>query len=118
MMKVKQAPISALRAAANAVSKAGRLPLRAMFANDERSLNGNFVLYLLFEGDSGGFTLLKSNIDASQPLEYPSLTPLLPAAAWYEREIHDLFGLTPLGHPDLRPLVLHDTRPEGCHPLR
>ena len=118
MMKVKQAPISALRAAANAVSKAGRLPLRAMFANDERSLNGNFVLYLLFEGDSGGFTLLKSNIDARQPLEYPSLTPLLPAAAWYEREIHDLFGLTPLGHPDLRPLVLHDPWPEGCHPLR
>jgi NADH:ubiquinone oxidoreductase 27 kD subunit len=37
----------------------------------------------------------------------------------YEREINDLFGLTPLGHPDLRPLMLY---PENwdffVHPLR
>jgi formate hydrogenlyase subunit 5 len=37
---------------------------------------------------------------------YPSLTPLVPSAAWYEREIHDLFGLEPVGHPRLDPLVL------------
>ena len=117
-MKVKEAPVAGLRAAANAVSKAGRLPLRAMFANDERSLNGNYVLYLLFEAEDGGFSLLTSRIDARQPLEFPSLTPLLPAAAWYEREIHDLFGLKPTGHPDLRPLVLHEPWPADCFPLR
>jgi formate hydrogenlyase subunit 5 len=37
---------------------------------------------------------------------YPSLTPLVPAAFWYEREIHDLFGVRPDGHPRLEPLVL------------
>ena len=37
---------------------------------------------------------------------YPGLTPLVPAAAWYEREIHDLFGIEPIGHPRLDPLVL------------
>jgi formate hydrogenlyase subunit 5 len=37
---------------------------------------------------------------------FPSLSPVLPAAAWYEREIHDLFGLEPLGHPRLDPLIL------------
>jgi formate hydrogenlyase subunit 5 len=37
---------------------------------------------------------------------YPALTPLVPAAFWYEREIHDLFGLVPAGHPRLDPLVL------------
>ena len=37
---------------------------------------------------------------------YPSVTPLVPAADWYEREIHDLFGVEPIGHPDLDPLVL------------
>lgn len=37
---------------------------------------------------------------------YPSLTPLVPAAFWYEREIHDLFGIRPDGHPRLDPLVL------------
>lgn len=118
MMKVKDTPVAGLRAAANAVSKAGRLPLRAMFANDERSLNGNYVLYLLFEAEDGGFSLLTSRIDAKLPLEFPSLTTLLPAAAWYEREIHDLFGLTPTGHPDLRPLVMHEPWPADCHPLR
>ncbi len=37
---------------------------------------------------------------------YPSLTPLVAPAAWYEREIHDLFGIEPAGHPRLDPLVL------------
>ena len=37
---------------------------------------------------------------------YPALTPHIPAAAWYEREIHDLFGIKPEGHARLDPLVL------------
>jgi Ni,Fe-hydrogenase III large subunit len=37
---------------------------------------------------------------------YPALTPALGAAFWYEREIHDLFGVTPAGHPRLEPLIL------------
>jgi Ni,Fe-hydrogenase III large subunit len=37
---------------------------------------------------------------------YPALTPTLTAAFWYERELHDLFGVTPDGHPRLDPLVL------------
>ena len=37
---------------------------------------------------------------------YPALTPLVGAASWYEREIHDLFGVAPAGHPRLEPLIL------------
>lgn len=37
---------------------------------------------------------------------FASLAPQLPAAAWYEREIHDLFGLEPVGHGRLDPLIL------------
>ncbi|HEY3684092.1 MAG TPA: NADH-quinone oxidoreductase subunit C [Streptosporangiaceae bacterium] len=40
------------------------------------------------------------------PSAYPALTPRLGAAFWYEREIHDLFGIVPAGHPRLEPLVL------------
>lgn len=36
---------------------------------------------------------------------YPSLSIRVPAAAWYEREILDLFGLEPSGHPRLESLV-------------
>jgi formate hydrogenlyase subunit 5 len=37
---------------------------------------------------------------------YKALTPSVPGAAWYEREIADLFGLVPEGHPRIDPLVL------------
>jgi formate hydrogenlyase subunit 5 len=37
---------------------------------------------------------------------YTALTPSVPGAAWYEREIADLFGLVPAGHPRIDPLVL------------
>ena len=37
---------------------------------------------------------------------YPALTPRLGAAFWYERVIHDTFGLVADGHPRLAPLIL------------
>jgi formate hydrogenlyase subunit 5 len=37
---------------------------------------------------------------------YPSMTPTVPSAEWYERELHDLYGVWPDGHPRLDPLVL------------
>jgi formate hydrogenlyase subunit 5 len=39
-------------------------------------------------------------------LTYPALSPDVPAAFWYERALHDLSGVTPLGHPRLDPLLL------------
>ncbi|MGO9820211.1 MAG: NADH-quinone oxidoreductase subunit C, partial [Solirubrobacteraceae bacterium] len=39
---------------------------------------------------------------------YPSLTPTISAAHWFEREIHDLYGIVPEGHPRLEPLVRHE----------
>ena len=36
---------------------------------------------------------------------YPALTPRLGAAFWYERVIHDRFGVIPAGHPRLTPLI-------------
>jgi formate hydrogenlyase subunit 5 len=36
---------------------------------------------------------------------YPALTPHVGAASWYERVIHDQFGVLPEGHPRLAPLI-------------
>ncbi|WP_051088036.1 NADH-quinone oxidoreductase subunit C [Mycobacterium sp. 155] len=44
--------------------------------------------------------------DAAGQTSYPALTPHVPAAFWYERALHDLSDVTPLGHPRLDPLLL------------
>lgn len=44
---------------------------------------------------------------------YPCLTADVPAAFWYERVLHDLFGVVPLDHPRLDPLVLPLPHPRG-----
>jgi formate hydrogenlyase subunit 5 len=51
--------------------------------------------------------------------EIPSISHLIFAADWHEREIEDLFGLRFSGHPLLGDFVLHDEIwPEGVEPMR
>ena len=57
------------------------------------------------EGEAGGGI---DTLEAPLPpgaASYPALTPRLGAAFWYEREIHDRFGVIPDGHPRLAPLI-------------
>jgi Ni,Fe-hydrogenase III large subunit len=54
-------------------------------------------------------------VDAEQPV--PSIAENVPAACWYEREIRDQFGIEFLGCPDSRPLLFHENRPAGLHPM-
>jgi len=53
------------------------------------------------------------------PAEAPvhSISPQVPAAAWYEREICDQYGVQIASHPDLRPLLFHDNWPSAVHPM-
>jgi Ni,Fe-hydrogenase III large subunit len=44
---------------------------------------------------------------ADERATFPSLTPRLPAAQAFEREIFEAFGLKPTGHPWLKPLLRH-----------
>jgi formate hydrogenlyase subunit 5 len=76
--------------------------------------DGSTELEALLAG-GGALTRLQSRL-ASGVTEYPALTPLVPAAAWYEREIHDLFGLVAVGHPRLSPLVLPLAGPSPARP--
>lgn len=118
---IKNYTVSAknLRAAANACYSKSKHGLLAMFANDERQIHGKFAIYCLFDGRNPEEMLsVKALVDDQEAPEYPSLTPIIPAAAWFEREIHDLFGLTALENKDLRPLVLHENWPQGLYPMR
>jgi NADH-quinone oxidoreductase subunit C len=60
---------------------------------------------------------LKILADKEHP-KLPTIVDLVPGAALYEREVHDLFGVKFEGNPDLSRLLLPDRWPEAIHPLR
>lgn len=109
----------AILSTAQRFSQHGKHPLTAMFGRDETAEGIGYTIYCLFEFPEekkiDGFKVV---FNPNGSLEYDSITHEIPAAAWYEREIKDMFGLVPKGHPDLRPLVLHESFPEDYFPLR
>jgi Ni,Fe-hydrogenase III large subunit/Ni,Fe-hydrogenase III component G len=116
-MKYQEIAAQDLVKVAKEICKTREYELSAMFANDECYKNGYFAIYCIFAG-TGDFKGVKGIFVQKEELSYPSLTTFFSSAAWYEREIYDLFGIFPIGHPDLRPLVLHENWPEGLYPMR
>jgi len=51
-------------------------------------------------------------------LEIKSIGKKIPAFRWVEREINEMLGVTFIGHPDMRRLLLADSFPKGKYPLR
>ena len=80
------------------------------------------LVYLFYSMDQKAWLRVKTWTDA----EAPSLTPKVPGANWYEREIFDLFGIRFDGHPNLKRIMLPDewqgyplrrTEPLGSEPV-
>jgi Ni,Fe-hydrogenase III large subunit/Ni,Fe-hydrogenase III component G len=67
------------------------------------------VRYFFYAIDHPGWTSVVISVD---PVErtVPSITPVIIAADWFEREIDDLFSITFLEHPRLGDFVLHDSQ--------
>jgi NADH:ubiquinone oxidoreductase subunit C len=55
---------------------------------------------------------------SKENLFLPTIVDLTPVATFYERELHDLFGVEFEGHLDLSPLLLPDDWPNDIFPLR
>jgi NADH-quinone oxidoreductase subunit C len=70
------------------------------------------LVYLFYSLEAHTWLRLKTRTDR----EAPSITPIVPGANWYERELFDLFGVDFQGHPDLTRIMLPDDW-QG-HPLR
>jgi len=75
------------------------------------------VVYLFTAGYPDRRIELTVRVSADTP-QIPSLAALSFPASRFEREIHDLFGIRPLGHPRPARLVLHQHWPDGWHPMR
>ena len=73
------------------------------------------IYHLAYEGSI--MLSLRLTVSEKNP-SVPTITDLIPGAALYEREVHDLFGVNFEGHPDLSPLVLPEGGPQGVYPLK
>ncbi|RRR42489.1 formate hydrogenase [Mycolicibacter terrae] len=75
------------------------------------------VVYLFLAGRPDRRTELTLTVPAQHP-SIPSLARLSFQAGRFEREMLDLYGITPVDHPQPRRLVRHAHWPENWHPMR
>ncbi|MHB1679444.1 MAG: NADH-quinone oxidoreductase subunit D-related protein [bacterium] len=81
--------------------------LSAFAAAESKSESKNYcnnfkIRYIFSHSSIDLFIIVETQTDGV----FPSLSADIPALNWYEREMKDLFGLIPEGHPDPRPLML------------
>ena len=93
------------------------LQFRFIIASALQSKKG-FEIYYHFSKDEIGFIL---NVHVILPEEKPEIESLannFVAANWIEREIHELFGINFLNHPNLDKLISEGNWAEGVYPYR
>jgi len=72
------------------------------------------IKYLYSYNKQDYFFIVEQKVTQS----FESLSNVIPALNWFERDIYDMFGLEPIGHPDLRPLSIYpENYPVNFHPL-
>jgi NADH-quinone oxidoreductase subunit C len=73
------------------------------------------LVYDYFHPVNGIRAVVRCRIPRENP-QIPSISSIYPGANWHERETHDFFGISFLGHPNLVPFLL----PEDAtyHPLK
>jgi len=87
-------------------------------ATDRRPSDGAYLVSHFFAFDEDDlYVVVHAPVPEGDP-RIDSITPTVPGASWAEREIQDLMGVTAVGHPDPRRLVLPDDWPADLHPLR
>jgi len=92
-----------------------KLPLKIITAQDMQKETGSFKIIYVFGVPKENFFLAPFILVKKG---FPSLTPFIHEASNYERKIQTFFGLTPIGHPNPRPLILHENWPDDLFPLR
>jgi Ni,Fe-hydrogenase III large subunit/Ni,Fe-hydrogenase III component G len=85
---------------------------------DDRPFSGGYLVAHNFAFDKDHLLCsLLTRLPADAP-KLDSISDVVPAANWAEREMRDLVGIEPIGHPYLKRLVLPDGWPDESHPLR
>jgi NADH-quinone oxidoreductase subunit C len=77
-----------------------------------------FEIHYHFSKDSNGLILnIHVILDRDNP-QIESLSNMFNASNWIEREMHELFGINFLNHPNLEKLLSEGNWAEGVYPLR
>ena len=82
--------------------------LLTLFGRRDEDHAGTIVVTAVFLPPSGSLAVLRANAQAGQ--HYPALTASHPSAQIYERELWEQTGLTPDGHPWLKPVRFEGER--------
>jgi NADH-quinone oxidoreductase subunit C len=75
------------------------------------------IIYHLAREDKNMLINVKTLVPYPE-LEIDSIGKKIPAFRWIEREMNEMLGVTFIGHPDMRRLLLADSFPKGKYPLR
>jgi Ni,Fe-hydrogenase III large subunit/Ni,Fe-hydrogenase III component G len=108
-------PRAGFAEAAGAFKEAG-FRLAAEWATDETAFGDGFRVWAAF-ALGAGYSVVSAAVSGDDP-GFPSLTGDFIPAYRFERQINCLMGLRPVGHPDLRPWIMHEDWPSDVHPLR
>ncbi len=85
---------------------------------DDRKSSGGYLVSHDFAFDRDNVLLgLIVPLPADDP-KLPSISAIVPAAGWSEREMRDLVGITAEGMVNPKRLILPDGWPDNLHPLR
>jgi NADH:ubiquinone oxidoreductase subunit C len=76
--------------------------------------NVELIYHLVCEGTT---SLSLKVVVSKKKLTVPTVTDVIPGASLYEREVHDILGVTFEGHADLSPLILPEKWPREVYPL-
>jgi NADH:ubiquinone oxidoreductase subunit C len=81
------------------------------------ALDSRGCYHLLYHFDIEGIKTFKVLVPERRPI-IPSIVDIFPSAEFYEREIHDLFGIEFKGNPKLHERIFLPDDWKGRPPLR
>jgi len=90
----------------------------ATIGADDRPFSGKFLVSHNFAFDQEHLLCAMLTYLPAENPKIDSITNMVPAASWAEREMRDLIGIEPVGHRYPKRLVLPDGWPENSFPLR
>lgn len=97
--------------------EAGALLADAFALADPGSPEDYVLRYVFDVPGMDALVTLCARVGGQQPV-YPAVSLEMHAADWFEREIFEMYGLTPQGHPALGGFILRSRGDNGPFPLR